>query len=100
MRVSRHKYIYFIIVFALLTAQPLFAQLGFQVEMKKPEPDDNRELKAEKSEDKKLKATRRFFQNTTTHYNYFFNANTKLNEIIDRAKATHKDDYSELLSFY
>lgn len=100
MRVSRHKYVVFSFLIALLTAQPLFAQLGYQVDIKKPEPYDNRQLKAEKSQDKKLKATRRFFQNTTTHYNYFYNANTKLNEIIDRAKLTHKDDYSELLPFY
>ena len=100
MRVSRHKYFVFSFVIALLTSQPLFAQLGFELDIKKPEPYDNRELKAEKSQDKKLKATRRFFQNTTTHYNYFYNANTKLNEIIDRAKLTHKDDYAELLSFY
>lgn len=100
MRVSRHKIVVFSFLIALLTAQPLFAQLGYQVDIKKPEPYDNRQLKAEKSQDKKLKATRRFFQNTTTHYNYFYNANTKLNEIIDRAKLTHKDDYSELLPFY
>lgn len=100
MRVSRHKHFVLSIVIALLTAQPLFAQLGFEVDIKKPEPYDNRELKAEKPQDKKLKATRRFFQNTTTHYNYFYNANTKLNEIIDRAKLSHKDDYSELLPFY
>jgi outer membrane protein assembly factor BamD (BamD/ComL family) len=100
MRVHRHKYVVISFVIALLTAQPLFAQLGFQLDIKKPEPYDNRQLKAEKSQDKKLKATRRFFQNTTTHYNYFFNANSKLNEIIDRAKLTHKDDYAELLPFY
>ncbi|HEY1113359.1 MAG TPA: hypothetical protein VGE66_07345 [Chitinophagaceae bacterium] len=100
MRVSRHKYVVVSFVIALLTVQPLFAQLGYQVDIKKPEPYDNRQLKAEKSQDKKLKATRRFFQNTTTHYNYFYNANTKLNEIVERAKLTHKDDYAELLPFY
>ncbi len=30
----------------------------------------------------------------------FFNANTKLNEIVSAAKQAHRDDYSELLSFY
>jgi outer membrane protein assembly factor BamD (BamD/ComL family) len=100
MRVCRHKHVIFCFVIALLTVQSLYAQLGFQLDIKKPEPYDNRELRAEKEQDKKLKATRRFFQNTTTHYNYFYNAHTKLNEVIDRAKAIHKDDYSELLPFY
>ena len=100
MRVSRHKHIVFSFVFILLTVQSLFAQLGFELDIKKPEPYENRELKSEKPQDKKLKTTKRFFQNTTTHYNYFYNANTKLNEIIDQAKLAHKDDYSELLPFY
>ena len=100
MRVSRPKHIIFCFVFILLTVQSLFAQLGFELDIKKPEPYENRELKSEKPQDKKLKTTKRFFQNTTTHYNYFYNANTKLNEIIDRAKLAHKDDYSELLPFY
>src|SRR5215204_147362 len=100
MRVSRHKHIIFAFILTLLTAQPLLAQYGFEVDIKKPQPYDNRELKAEKTQQKKLKTVGRFFQNTTTHYNYFFNANTKINEIIEVAKAAHKDDYSELLSFY
>ncbi|HZH95278.1 MAG TPA: tetratricopeptide repeat protein, partial [Flavisolibacter sp.] len=84
----------------LAVAQPLCAQLGFDLDIKKPEPYENRELKAEKTGDKKLKAPRRFMQNMTTHYNYFFNANARLNEIIDRAKSSQKDDYSLLLPFY
>jgi hypothetical protein len=79
---------------------PLKAQLGFDLEVKKPKPYEDRVLKAEKTGDKKLKSAKRFFQNLTTHYNYFFNASNKLNEVISRAKMLHKDDYSELLDFY
>ena len=100
MQVSRLKHIVCLFVIALLYTQPLWAQLGFDLDIKKPEPYTNRELKAEKSGDKKLKGGKRFFQNTTTHYNYFFNSNVRLNEIIDRAKASHKEDYAELLPFY
>lgn len=100
MLVRHHRILFLSFVSILLTAQPLAAQLGFQLDIKKPEPYDNRELKAEKTGDKKLKRTKKFFQNTTTHYNYFFNANTKLNEVVDRAKAAHRDDYSQLLPFY
>ncbi len=98
----QNRFIQFAVcVFLLLCVQlPAAAQLGFDLDIKKPEPYDNRELKAEKTGDKKLKVPRRFMQNLTTHYNYYFNANNRLNEIIDRAKQTQKDDYSKLLPFY
>ena len=80
--------------------QPLFAQLGFDLKVDKPEPYDNRTLRSEKTSNKKLKGSKKFFQNLTTHYNYFYNANTKLNEVIDGAKQNFRDDYTELLSFY
>lgn len=90
------------VLLILLSAafQPLSAQLGFRIDVKKPKPYEQRVLKAEKTGDKKLKATKRFFQNLTTHYNFYFNASTKLNDIIERAKASHKDDYATLLPFY
>ena len=49
---------------------------------------------------KKFTLPKRFIQNTITHYNYFFNANNKLNEVLERAKESFKDDYSQLLPFY
>ncbi|MFM7838832.1 MAG: hypothetical protein ACKO6K_04645, partial [Chitinophagaceae bacterium] len=39
-------------------------------------------------------------QNTVTHFNWFFNANEKLKSILEQAKMAHKDDYTQLLSFY
>lgn len=98
MTINRHILIAF--CFITLLAEPLNAQLGFDLDIKKPEPYENRELKAEKTGDQKLKIHRRFFQNLTTHYNYFYNANTNLNEIIERAKLAQKDDYALLLPFY
>jgi len=100
MRLSRHT-CYFLFFFLLFSGfKSAQAQLGFELDIKKPEPYDNRELKAEKTGTKKLNTPRRFFQNLTTHYNYFFNANNKINEVIERAKAAHKDDYTQLLPFY
>jgi len=93
------SYISFILLLVTGT-QPAGAQLGFELDIKKPEPYENRVLRAEKSSQKKFTIPRRFFQNSYTHYNYFFNANTKLNEILDRAKSMHKDNYAELLPFY
>ncbi|MBK8953605.1 MAG: hypothetical protein IPM85_16485 [Chitinophagaceae bacterium] len=57
-------------------------------------------LRSEKSDQKKFTLPKRFIQNTVTHYNYYFNANNKLNEVLERAKESFKDDYSRLLPFY
>lgn len=79
---------------------PALAQKGFDLEIKKPEPYENRLLRAEKSSKTKFTATKQFFQNTYTHFNYFFNANNKLKEVLARAKEANKDDYSKLLPYY
>jgi tetratricopeptide (TPR) repeat protein len=76
------------------------AQQGFSFDIKKPEQYDDRVLASEKSESKKFSLPKRFTSNTFTHYNYFFNANNKLNEVLDIAKAAHVDEFTELLSFY
>lgn len=90
-------------LFVLLFIQanlPVSAQLGFSFNLPKPKEYEDQQLRSEKSEDKKFTLPRRFIQNTTTHYNYYFNAKNKLNEILDKAKQSHKDDYAMLLSFY
>jgi outer membrane protein assembly factor BamD (BamD/ComL family) len=75
-------------------------QPGIGFEIKKPKKYETRKLKAEKTGEKKFNLPRRAFQNTVTHYNYYFNANTRLNDVVARAKAAFKDDYSQLLPFY
>ncbi|MDP4262901.1 MAG: hypothetical protein Q8941_10245 [Bacteroidota bacterium] len=77
-----------------------FGQYGISFDIKKPKEYENRTLRSEKSDKKKFKFPTRFIQNTVTHYNYFFNANNKLNEVLEKAKATFKEDYSQLLPFY
>ncbi len=79
---------------------PAFSQLGISFDLKKPKDYEERVLKSEKSEDKKFTLPRRLIQNTITHYNYHFNANNKLNDVLEKAKAAFKDDYSQLLPFY
>ncbi|HYC30353.1 MAG TPA: tetratricopeptide repeat protein, partial [Chitinophagaceae bacterium] len=71
-----------------------------QVDVKKPEKFAEKKLGYEKTAEKKFTIPRRLAQNTFTHYNYYYNANVKLNEVIARAKAAHKDDYTQLLPFY
>ncbi len=90
------------VIFLILcqAAIPSFGQLGISFDLKKPKEYDDRVLRSEKSDEKKFNLPRRFIQNTVTHYNYFFNANNKLNEVLERAKSAFKDDYSKLLPFY
>jgi tetratricopeptide (TPR) repeat protein len=80
-------------------AQPTWTLDPFGKE-KKPEKFENRKLGSEKTANKKFTVPRRALQNTITHYNYYFNANNKVNAVVERAKLSNKDDYSKLLSFY
>jgi tetratricopeptide (TPR) repeat protein len=93
------KYSFLVILFSVATSMS-FGQPGTSVDLKKPQEYENRELRSEKSTEKKLSTPKRILQNTFSHYNYFFNANTKMEEIIARAKASFKDDYTQLLPFY
>lgn len=96
------RYIIFALLFLILVQAglPAFSQMGFDLNIKKPKEYEERVLRSEKSDQKKFTLPRRFIQNTVTHYNYVFNANNKLNEVLDRAKTAFKDDYSKLLPFY
>ena len=82
-----------------IVAQPTWT-IDLLGKEKKPEKFENRKLGSERMADKKFTLVRRFFQNTYTHYNYYYNANNKINAVIEQAKAAQKDDYSKLLSYY
>lgn len=90
----------FLIIILCQFTSDCFGQLGFDLDIPKPKEYDNRTLRSERSSQKKFTLPKRFIQNTVTHYNYYFNANNKLNEILEKAKASFKDDYSQLLPFY
>jgi tetratricopeptide (TPR) repeat protein len=77
-----------------------FAQQNASLNLKKSKKFESKQLPAEKTGNKKYTIPRSFIQNTVTHYNYYFNANAKLNEIIARAKMSFRDDYTRLLPFY
>lgn len=83
-----------------LNSLPSSGQLGFAFNIKKPQEYDERVLRSEKSDQGKFSLPKRFIQNTVTHFNYYFNANNKLNEVLERAKESFRDDYSQLLPFY
>ena len=82
-----------------LLAQPTWTLDPFGKE-KKPVQYEEKKLASEKTGDKKLTTFRKIIQNNVTHYNFYFNANNKLNAVIERAKIAQKDDYAKLLSFY
>jgi len=76
------------------------AQPTLPSDLKKPKKYEERKLGSEKTTEKKFKIPRRVIQNTVTHYNWFFNANQRLNQVLERAKLEHKDDFTQLLPFY
>ena len=80
-------------------AQPTWTLDPFGKE-KKPEKYEEKKLASEKTGEKKFKGIRKFLQNNTSHYNFYFNANNRINLVIERAKLSHKDDYAKMLSFY
>lgn len=70
-------------------------------EIKKPKgKNEDKILRSEKTGSKKWTVVRRFTQNGVTKFNWHFNANAKLEEIIERAKLSFKDDYTQLLPLY
>lgn len=89
-----------LIIIVIISLPKVYAQPTLSFDLKKPQKYENRKLASEKTEDRKFHVVRRFTQNGATKFNYHFNAYKKLAEVIARAKAMHKDDYSRLLSFY
>ena len=103
MKTRRLLSVRLVVILSLLSfsvhAQPTWTLDPFGKE-KKPEKYEEKKLGSEKTADKKFTVSRRFIQNNVTHYNFYFNAKSKLNAVIERAKIAQKDDYSKLLNFY
>ncbi len=89
-----------VLLFTFLWVPEVSGQPTLPSDLKKPEKYQNKLLGAEKSGLKKFKGPRKFIQNTVTHYNWHFNANNKLEQVIEAAKLAHKDDFTQLLPFY
>lgn len=95
--VLQSKWMFLLLLLISLNAS---AQPDFVLPLEKPAKYRDKELKSELSDQKKFTLPRKLFQGMITHYNYYYNANRKLDEMMERAKLAHKDDYNELLSFY
>ncbi len=90
----------YLVCLLLLVCSSSQAQEGTTITLKKTGKYESRTLPAEKSDTKKFGKVRHAVQNMYTHYNYYFNANRILNDVLARAKASNKDDYAQLLPFY
>ncbi len=91
---------FFLTAVVLHLVIPVIAQPGTHIELDKPKKYENRKLGSEKTGDKKIRTGKRIYQDIITHYNYYFNANNRLNEVVENAKSSFKDDYTQLLPFY
>ena len=49
---------------------------------------------------KRWSPKRRFFQNSFTHYNYYYNANRKMQEALANMQRTKKENYDSLIGLY
>ncbi|MBS1750658.1 MAG: hypothetical protein JST63_12185 [Bacteroidetes bacterium] len=76
------------------------AQKDVTLDIKKPKKFENRVLGSDKTYTTKYTYPRRVMQGMSTHYNFFFNANIKINDIVTGAKMAFKDDFTQLLPFF
>jgi len=88
------------IFFSDVNAQPPTWTLNLIDSSKRSNQFVERKLGSEKMAEKKFNLYRRVVQNNFTHYNYYFNANNKINSVIERAKAAQKDDFTKLIGYY
>ncbi|MFC4263879.1 hypothetical protein ACFOWM_13375 [Ferruginibacter yonginensis] len=99
----QHRFIFSICLLlgctTIAVAQPTWTFDPFGKE-KKPEKYEEKKLASEKTGEKNFGTVRRIIQNGTSRFNFYFNANNKLNAVIERAKIANKDDYAKLLPFY
>ncbi|MFN5421854.1 MAG: tetratricopeptide repeat protein [bacterium] len=78
----------------------LNAQGNITFDLKKPKKFEDRKLASEMTPEGKISPFRRAKENIVTHYNFYFNAALKLSTVINSAKQSHKDTFSNLLPFY
>ena len=74
MRIAGNLLLIFLLVHlaSFVNAQP-----GSTIDLKKPDKYENRKLGSENTKEGKIGKGKKFYQNTITHYNYYFNARTQ-----------------------
>ncbi|HVZ96208.1 MAG TPA: tetratricopeptide repeat protein [Chitinophagaceae bacterium] len=99
-RIIRSLSLLFLCLFIFRGVQAQLGKITIDLEKDKPKKFESQTLRSEKTGNKKFTVPRKFVQNTVSHYNYFYNANSKIKEVIERARMAGKDDYTRLLPFY
>src|SRR5258706_2627287 len=100
-RIVKPGFCFLLLSFFLLP--DLLAQVGKitdDVEKDKPAKFKTKILKSERTGEKWFRLPRKIIQNTVSHYNYYFDATNKINQVIERARLSNTDNYYKLLPFY
>lgn len=84
----------------MLSGGIAIAQTNITYDLAKPKAYENRKLASELTPDRKINPIKRVKENIVSHYNFYFNANKKINAVIASAKQAHKDTFTRLLPFY
>lgn len=89
-----------LMLFILPDVHAQIGKITIDLQKDKPTKFKDKQLRSEKTGNKKFTIPRRFIQNTTSHYNYYFNADHKLKSVIELARMASRDDYSQLIPYY
>ena len=85
------------IMVLLCTNHIAFAQENITSKLTKPKLYENRKLRSENTTDKKIGAVKKLKENIVSHYNFYFNANNKLNNVLESAKGSFEDNFEKLI---
>ncbi|WP_460432877.1 type IX secretion system periplasmic lipoprotein PorW/SprE [Arachidicoccus ginsenosidivorans] len=103
-RPASQLFIGVIMILVLLSSSThlLYGQAGTTINLRDVKPAEfaKKLLRAEKTDYGPLGKFQQFMQNTFTRFNYLYNANQRLKEIVDKATEDYKEDYTQLLSYY
>src|SRR3978361_1078468 len=99
-RILKSTFCFLLILFSLPKVFAQIEKITDDVDKDKPAKYKTKVLKSEKTGQKKFTIPRRFIQNTVSHYNYYFDATNKINQVIERARLSSTDNYFRLLPFY
>lgn len=90
-----------LLVLLIGSIRTLHAQPGTTLHLKNEKPAEfaKKLLRAEKTSYGPLSKFQQFMQNTFTRYNYLYNANKRLEDILEKATTDYKENYEQLLSY-
>lgn len=88
------------VAFLAISVGAAMAQSDITYDLQKPKAFENRKLRSELTPDKKMNPVKRLKENIVAQYNFYFNANNKLEESIRAVRSSYKDNFNALLPYY